>query len=221
MYLRTRNHSTAAHFAAQNNHGHILKQFKELLRDYKIALSTCAMETTEESDLEAVRAKHGELASQASTGEELKRLTALSNIFTKQVQEGKRKIDKDNIDRLSEKELIDTMTLSGLRPIHLAAENDCVDALQGLLSYNHGPANVSSNESYVSTLTNRTSSTLSEKVIIDVNAVDNSGETPLHKAGRNKNFVTYKLLIAAGAMETVQNIAKLTPKQLLIDDFPL
>jgi hypothetical protein len=47
---------------------------------------------------------------------------------------------------------------------------------------------------------------------------DSSGETPLHKVGRKYYFSSYRMLVAKGAKEDVQNILRETPRALLYDD---
>jgi ankyrin repeat protein len=53
----------------------------------------------------------------------------------------------------------------------------------------------------------------------DINQVDFAmHDTPLHKAGRSTSFLIYRMLVAAGANETMKNKQGETAKQLLHDD---
>jgi ankyrin repeat protein len=53
----------------------------------------------------------------------------------------------------------------------------------------------------------------------DINNVDFAmHDTPLHKAGRSTSFLIYRMLVAAGANETMKNKQGETAKQLLHDD---
>jgi hypothetical protein len=52
---------------------------------------------------------------------------------------------------------------------------------------------------------------------VDLNSVDNTWETALHKAARCKFCMSYRMLISAGARKDVKNKMKETPPQLMHD----
>lgn len=99
------------------------------------------------------------------------------------------KIKAHEILNVDEGSIIDSPTLNGIRPLHVAAENDCMKALEALLSCS-----------------------------IDINARDVSAETALHKAARAKHAMIYRRLVDAGVNETLQNNIRQTARQLMIDD---
>lgn len=85
-------------------------------------------------------------------------------------------------------DVIDTPCRNGSRPIHLAAAVGAVKAIGYLVSVN-----------------------------INLTSIDSRGDTPLHRAGRNNHHEAYRLLVSAGALDSVKNDNYESPAALLID----
>lgn len=98
------------------------------------------------------------------------------------------KIIPDLIFSISPLHVIDQPNRNGLTPLHIAALNDSVNAAKVLIGLN-----------------------------VDVNARDQQGDTPMHKAGRSKCFEIFRMIKAAGGLENATNLIKETPAKLLYD----
>jgi ankyrin repeat protein len=84
--------------------------------------------------------------------------------------------------------VLDTPSLNGTTPLHVASIFDAKNAVDVLLKYQ-----------------------------VNINATDSTGETPLHKAGRKNYTIMYRHLVRMGASETMRNMTKETPLDLLRD----
>jgi ankyrin repeat protein len=119
-------------------------------------------------------------------------------------------IIKDSTEEI----IINASTKNGITPLHLAAENDCTEVIDAFIQH------LASGDRSDALEAGPTES-VAAKSTLEVNVRDSVGETALHKAGRNKHFISYRKLVSIGASESILNMLKQTPKQLLIDDILL
>lgn len=83
--------------------------------------------------------------------------------------------------------VLDCPSNNGLRPLHIAAFNNSLDAVKTLINSQ-----------------------------VEINAKDNVGETALHKAARKSYFAIYNILVKEGhADEQILSINRQTPAQIL------
>jgi ankyrin repeat protein len=164
---------TAAHFAAQEDRHEALALLMELFIEYRKKLidlqaaaptKSAATMDAEEEEAEAVK----------KAAEKTKLLS----------EPGKRDATHGTVQQV-----IDMASNNGTRPLHLAAEANCIQTVQYLLSQQ-----------------------------CDVHAKDVNGDTPLHKAGRKQNFVVFRMLVAAGGNEHALNSQRESARKLLYDD---
>jgi len=96
----------------------------------------------------------------------------------------------DEVMAVSANVVVDTPSSNGLRPLHMAAMCNSIDCVRFLIGAN-----------------------------VDIEAKDRVGETALHKAARKSYFAIYSMLVKdGGAIETVFNMSRQTPAQILKDD---
>jgi ankyrin repeat protein len=85
--------------------------------------------------------------------------------------------------------VIDLPSNNGARPLHLAATVDARNCVEYLLDSSILPNNI-----------------------------DNNGDSALHKAGRFNHFTVYRLLVSKGADESLINMMRESPQELLRDE---
>lgn len=83
---------------------------------------------------------------------------------------------------------IETLSKNGATPLHIAAVFDSRKSIQVLVDME-----------------------------VDVNAVDNMMETPMHKAARRNYILAYNMLKEAGGRDTAINLMGETPADVLVD----
>jgi ankyrin repeat protein len=216
------------HFAAQNDFVDVFG----LLLEMNVAQKTAILKRIEELELEGENAPSKPVGGGADKAADAKKATAAKMAAATVAKRGDedsddsgkedededdgtaadeeslgtaRRVEKDEDDddideaermrrefrtvlNLPDTAIIDIVSRNGTRPLHVAATFNAVRSVDFLMA--HGA---------------------------DINATDSAGETPLHKAARRSNFDVYRAILKAGGDDSVRNLARETPKELLAD----
>lgn len=203
ILLKSKNDTTIAHYAAQNNHGAIILQLVELYRIYKPLVELCVLNVLDDEDrLESIIDENPHATH--FTIEQLKQLEVVISNIKMGIESGL--LNPTLVKNSSDFSIVNSPTKSGLCPLHLAAGNDCSDVIDAFIKL-FSPF--------------KTNATMETNQYDHVNPLDHAGETPLHKAGRNKHIIIYRKLVEVGASDSIVSMLKQTPRQLLMDDIIL
>ena len=178
--------SSAAHFACQGDHIRALRAIVGCFTKMKV-MAEERIEFLKQAAQEVGGEGEANIASMdASTKANSQANSDVKATVVPDTSEEQRLID---LVEMPVKSVVDIISRSGGKAIHMAAEFDSRECVAYLISLG-----------------------------VRIDCVDSIGETPLHKAARKNHFIVYDILVKAGANEHIRNLMRETPIQLLRDD---
>lgn len=135
LHSRGRTNTSAAHYAAQNNHDQIISALHEAIHDYKVMLLASILQTNINDMQYYIRIKYRPIVSSPDFENQCDRLAnGIDRMKNRWITETTTLNERIIDEMYTEVDILDSSTTNGLRPLHLAAENDCLKALDALLS---------------------------------------------------------------------------------------
>ncbi len=188
LLLKNRSSMTAIHFACVSDHKEAVTLCYNHYKTMKDALVSKETGAEGEDDSLVDEVSVKSKGSSRGRGMDTDDQSMVSGSSGSTSKSNMKKHRRDEILKLPDNIILEMACENGMRPLHFAAMYDSTQCLRYLLEQR-----------------------------VDVNAVDNHGDTALHKAARNNLYGPYRLLEAAGARQT-KNKLKETPHFLLVGD---